>query len=234
MYPCKFGSGVQCFRLYLFVSKIHAGIGADLGKAIPLVHAKLAHAHVDIESIIILWVDLSLSQVIFHRLVNLFAVFDLADQSPPRLGEISNATRHESFPPKMRLLIRSLGSLSSANTDKYAHFAAWPLVAYSFIEHHGRRVVLSNTLVQENRLTDLDRLEGKCRGACRTASLPDGSIWFDGRLFSGVVGAQEDLTGGGILRAPIDGGDGAVEVSRHKGFDLGTGLRFGALLSIVV
>ena len=136
--------------MYILLGKVHAGVCADFGEGVPLVHAKLAHANVDVEAVVVLWVDLTFRKVIFHLLVSLFTAFDLRDELAPCLGEVTNAARDEALPPQMFLAFCAIRALARAYADEDADIAAGPFVAGSFIEHHRRRVVFAAPLIQED------------------------------------------------------------------------------------
>jgi hypothetical protein len=92
--------------------------------------------------------------------MGLLTALDFRDQSPPCLGEVSDAAGNKSFPPEVLLVARPRRSPSSANANKHAYFATWPFVADGFFQRERSWIVPASPLVEKHRLADLDGFKG--------------------------------------------------------------------------
>ena len=111
-------------------------VGADVDQTVPLIHAELADADLDIKAIVIFRVDAALRQVLpAHVDVGLLASFDLRDEPASRLGEVAHRARHEAFPPQMLLHVGPRRSLSRSDADEGANVSAGPFVDRRLIEY---------------------------------------------------------------------------------------------------
>jgi len=145
--------------LYSLVRQVHACIRADFRERIPLIHSKFSHADVDVQTVVVLGVDLSFRKVILHLLVCPFAIFNLLDQFPSRLCKVAHAAGNEAFPPQMLLCVCAFWPFSGAYAYENANFAPRQFVANSFVESHRRWVVFAGAFIEKDRLADLDWLE---------------------------------------------------------------------------
>lgn len=210
MYPGNLRGRVEGHALDVFLRQVHARVGADIGEGIPFIHAKFADADVDVETIVTLWVDLALRQMVLHLFVCLLAAFNLRNKPASSFGKIAYGTRYEAFPPLMVLVVCPVGPFPCTDTDEDTNLTTWPLVADSLVEHHGSRVIFAAALVKEDRLPDLDRLESeRSRSSC-ASGLPDGGIGCHGGFFARVVGSEPDLAGASILAALVNCGDSSA------------------------
>lgn len=208
----EFGGGIEVLILDFLLGQIHAGGSANVGKTVPFIHAKLANTNLDIQTVVVLRVDTPFGEVFGeHVFVSEFAALNLANQLPPRLGELTHGPADEVLVPEMLLVVRAAGSLSRADADKDTDFSARPFVAHGFVEDLRRRVVFAGSLVEKDGLADLDGLEGEGGGACGAASLPDGAVEFGSGFFARVIGTEEGCGVGAVLRgALVHGGHGAA------------------------
>lgn len=85
-----------------------------------------------------------------------FASLDLSDQSAPRLGEVTE----EIIVPEMTRCIRICRALPRPDGDEYPDGAAGVFVQRHFVQCDGRGVEAAVAFVDEDALSDLDRLEG--------------------------------------------------------------------------
>ena len=184
MDPSNLRGCVKRHALDILLSQIHAGVRANLGERVPLVHTKLSHTNVNVESIVVFRVDLTLRKVVFHLFVCLLAAFNLRNEFASCFSEVADPARDKALPPKMFLSVRSIWSLSCADTKEHTNFAAWPLVAYGLVEDHRSWVVFARAFVQKHGLSYLDWFEGE--GGCGRGSsgLPDGRTGTDSGFFA--------------------------------------------------
>jgi len=111
---------------------------------VPLVHAKLAHANLDVEAVVVFGVDSPSRQVLAHHVfVDNLAALNLGDQSPPRLGKLSE----EPLVPHLLVGVARLGPLAGADTDKATDLSAGPFVYHGFVERLGRRIERAHPVV---------------------------------------------------------------------------------------
>ena len=59
----KFCGGVEVLCLNVRTSKVHAGACADVSKSVPLIHAILSNTNLNVESVVILAIDLAFRQI---------------------------------------------------------------------------------------------------------------------------------------------------------------------------
>lgn len=209
----ELSGGIQVHTLNFIPCEVSAGVGADVGKTIPLVHAEFSDADFDIETVVIFLVDSALGQVLpEHVLVSVFATLDLRNQASPSLRKISHTAADEAFPPEVLLVGSSIGPLSRADADEHADFSSGPFAADSLVQNLGGGVVFSGAFVDKDRVADLDGLEGKTGGGGCTAGLPDGAFEFRSGFRAGVVRPQQlgFATLGGSL---VDSGDSTARRS---------------------
>lgn len=121
-----------------------------------------------------------------HVLVNLLAPLNLGNQPPSRLGKVAE----KSFIPHLRVRIAASGASSGTDTDENAYFPSWPLIHHSLVQGFGTGVESTDTIVMEDRLTDLNGLESEANRAGCATGLPDLAVEFGGWLASGVVGSK--------------------------------------------
>lgn len=148
---CEFRRSIDVHALDFACRKIPTCICADVCKAIPFVHAKLANSHVHIQPVVVVEVNAVVDEVfVQHELVCIFAAFDFRDQPSPSFGEIAHATTYETFPPHVLLCICALWSFACADRDEHADFSSRPLILYSFIESLRCWVVFARSFVKES------------------------------------------------------------------------------------
>jgi hypothetical protein len=149
---CELDPGVQDAFLHLWLGQVASGIGADVGQPVPLVHAKLTHANLDIQPVVVVLVHSPFGQVgAKHLLMNILATLDLGDQSSSRLGKCAETIPKEVFPPLMLPIVRARRTLAGAYADKPG-----PLVDSRFIQDLRRRIIRTCTLIDKEMLADLN------------------------------------------------------------------------------
>lgn len=55
----KLGGSAQVYALHFTFTQVHARARADITEAVPLVHAEFADADLDVQAVVILWIDLT-------------------------------------------------------------------------------------------------------------------------------------------------------------------------------
>ena len=185
----------RCYLVHffdIFALKICPCVGFDLGYAAPFVHSEFAYTDLDIQSVVVLRVDIAVREVLSqHLLVRFFAAFQFRNKSSPGFGELAHAATQEFLPPLMLPVVGTRGPSSGADAHKHSDFSAWPLVLNRFVQDGGRRIVLSRTLVQIPGLANLDWLEGHLRCARRSSGFPDLAIDVGCGLSPRIVGAEQ-------------------------------------------
>jgi hypothetical protein len=175
----KFGSSVEILLLYIGAGKMHTCTGADIAEAVPFIHTVLADTNLDIETIVVLAVDLTLRQIFLnHILMRLFTCLNLCDKSATGFGKVTHATSDKVFPPLMLAVIGAWRTFASAYAEKDTDLSSWPFIANGLVQNLRAWVVFTSTFVQESALTNLNRLE--CQGGSRSgaSSLPDVAVIF--------------------------------------------------------
>jgi len=162
-------------RFHLRFPKIPSRRSANVCQSVPLIHAELSHTNLHIYSVIILNIDATLAKSFAdHVLMCFLTSFDFGYKPSPSFRKVT----HELFIPQMFLGIRTPRPFSRSNTDKYPYFPTRPLIDTRFIEDNWRRVILTRSLVNKYRLTDLYGFECKTSGTSCPSGLPNCAVGF--------------------------------------------------------
>lgn len=173
--------------------QIFSRIGRHGRQMLPLVHCEFSQTNGDVQPAVVLNRDSTFGQLgLEHLLVCILTTFNFGNESTSCLGKRSHTTSNKVFPPFVLLSVGTLGSFSGANADEDAHFSAWPFVYRRLFQQLWRGIVFPSALVDEDRLADLNWLEGKPNGGGCTAGLPDFAIELRRGLFSTVITSKED------------------------------------------
>lgn len=156
---------------------------ADVSETVPLVHAKLADSHLDIQAIVVVDANVAPAKMFpEHVLVDLLTALNLGNQLPSRLGVIS----HEPLIPLVLVRIIAPWSSPCSDTDKHSNLSPWPLVDNRLVQSLGSRVEGAGALVMEDSLAYLDWFEGQSNSTGCATSFPDLAVelgrWFASRI----------------------------------------------------
>jgi len=186
-------TGAEDHLLHLWSGQVATGVGADVGQTVPFVHAKLSHADLDVQAVVVVFADVALGQVLAqHVVVNTFASFDLSDQTSSGFGKDTQCVAKEVLPPFVLPVVGAGGPLACSHADEDTDFPSGPFVHGGFFQHLRRRVVRAGSLIDEKALSDLDGFKSETGGRGSPTGLPNGAVKFGGRFFSRVVGTEED------------------------------------------
>lgn len=178
--------------LLLVARHVASRAGANVAESMPLIHAKLAHANLDIHAKVVFGVHVAPREVLAeHKLVNLFASFNFGDETTTRLGKLAE----EALVPDCLVSVAAARALTGADADKDANLPAGPLVDHGLVESLGGGVKGADTVVVKAGLANRDGLEGEADGARGTASLPNFAVEIGRRFAARVVGSKDDGSG---------------------------------------
>ena len=96
--------------------------------------------------------------------MSVFACLNLGYQPPSCFSEVANTASDEAFPPFLLIGVGPWWPFPCPHTDKDAEVTPGILVDNGFFQNLRRRVVFSGSLVNEDTLANLNRLEGKAGG----------------------------------------------------------------------
>jgi hypothetical protein len=76
----KFDSGVKDLLLDFRFGEVATGVGADIHQPVPFVHAKLSHAHFNVQSVVVILDHVALGQMLpEHISMDVLAPLNLCD-----------------------------------------------------------------------------------------------------------------------------------------------------------
>ena len=158
---CELDTRAEDHLLHLWSGQIATGVGADVCQTVPFVHAKLSHTDLDVQTVVVVFADVSLRQVVAqHVVVNTFASFDFGDQTSSRFSKDTQCIAKEVLPPLVLPVVGSRGPLACSHADEDTDFSSGPFVHGGFFQYLRRGVVGARSLIDEKALSDLDGFEG--------------------------------------------------------------------------
>ena len=184
----EFDARIENRLFHVWFDQVAPGIRADISEPVPFVHPELSHADLDVHAVVIVLVHIALRQMISeHILVDFLAALYFGNQPSSCFGECAQRIPEEVLPPLMLPIIRARWPSPCTDTHKNANISARPFVYRCFLEDLGCGIVRARPFIDEDMLTDLDRLEGKTSSRRGPSGLPNGAIELGWRFFAGVV-----------------------------------------------